>query len=77
MDFDQNLVTEGVGYIASVLVLVSFLMRNIRKLRMINTLGCITFIVYGVLLNWSWPIIITNAAITCINLYYLFIKRQL
>lgn len=76
MYFDQNLITEGVGYIASVLVLVSFLMRNIRKLRLINTVGCITFIAYGVLLNWSWPIIITNAAITGINFYYLFIKRQ-
>jgi hypothetical protein len=29
------------------------------------------FIVYGCLLNFSVPIIITNAAIVCINLYYL------
>ncbi|RZS91894.1 uroporphyrinogen decarboxylase [Aquimarina brevivitae] len=76
MNFSENLIVEGIGYLASFLVLLSFLMRNIRKLRMINSLGCITFVIYGVLLNWSWPIIVTNVAITFINAYYLFVKKQ-
>ena len=33
------------------------------------------FVVYGILLN-SWPIIITNAAIILVNLYYLFISKK-
>ncbi|MFL1897398.1 uroporphyrinogen decarboxylase [Aquimarina sp. 2-A2] len=73
---DELLFTELVGYFASAMVLASFLMRNIKKLRLVNSVGCLAFIVYGVLLNWSIPIILTNSAIVCVNIYYLFIKKQ-
>ena len=63
--------TEIIGYIASAIVLISFLMKNIIKLRIINTIGCLIFIVYGVLLNFSIPIIITNSVIVGINVYFL------
>ena len=66
---------EWFGYLASLFVLMSFLMRNITALRYVNTLGCMFFVIYGVLLN-SWPIIITNAAIILVNLYYLFINKK-
>ena len=62
--------TEYVGYIASGIVLLSFLMKKITVLRMVNTVGCIFFIIYGVML-WSIPIIITNVAIVVINFYHL------
>ena len=62
--------TEYIGYIASALVLISFLMKNITYLRVINTIGCAFFIMYGILLQ-SAPIIITNVAIVLVNLYYL------
>lgn len=65
---------EWFGYLASFFVLLSFLMRNIKTLRYVNTLGCMFFVVYGVLLD-SWPIIITNAAIIMVNIYYLFINN--
>ena len=63
--------TEYIGYLASLLVLVSFLMKNMVRLRWLNTLGCMVFIAYGLLLQ-SIPIIITNAAIVVIHSYYLF-----
>jgi hypothetical protein len=61
---------EIIGYLASAFVLLSFLMKEMTKLRILNSVGCGFFIVYGVLLL-SWPIIITNAAIVCVNVYYL------
>jgi uncharacterized protein with PQ loop repeat len=67
--------TEFIGYFASLLVLGSFLMKNIKKLRMINTMGCTLFVAYGVLLDFSWPIIITNLSIIIINIYYLTKKE--
>ncbi len=76
MSLDQNLIIELVGYFASFMVLVSFLMRNIKKLRLINTVGCVAFVIYGVLLNCSLPIIITNTAIAGINFYYLFLRKE-
>ncbi|MDT8411098.1 MAG: uroporphyrinogen decarboxylase [Vicingaceae bacterium] len=63
--------TEFIGYLASFLVLFSFLMKKMRSLRIINTLGCTLFVAYGFLLDFSWPIIITNVAIIIINIYYL------
>ena len=73
---DYFSVTEIVGYLASLGVLLSFLMKDVRKLRIVNTVGCLIFIAYGVLLGWSIPIIITNVAIVIINVYYLSKKEE-
>ena len=62
--------TELLGYIASGLVLISFLMKDMKKLRIINIFGCMMFISYGILLS-SIPVIITNTAIVIINIFYL------
>lgn len=67
--------TELVGYFASAVVLISFLNRNIIRLRIINSIGCALFVAYGFMLETSWPIVITNACILLIHIYYLFIKR--
>lgn len=68
-------VTEWIGYLASFFVLLSFLMRNITTLRYVNSVGCLFFVAYGILLS-SWPIIITNVAIVLVNIYYLFINKK-
>lgn len=67
--------TEWVGYLASFFVLLSFLMRNIITLRYVNSVGCLLFVAYGILLN-SWPVIITNVAIVGVNIYFLFIAKK-
>lgn len=66
---------EWIGYAASLFVLLSFLMRNITTLRYVNTVGCLFFVAYGLLLD-SWPVIITNVAIVLVNFYYLFISKK-
>lgn len=67
--------TEYIGYAASITVLIAFLMKNIQTLRIVNSVGCILFIIYGAMLP-SVPVIATNAAIVLINCYYLFLKRR-
>ncbi|MDO6760194.1 uroporphyrinogen decarboxylase [Tamlana sp. 2_MG-2023] len=68
---------EWLGYLASAVLLVSFLMKSVIKLRIVNSVGCLLFVFYGIALTpYSLPIIITNSAIMCINLYYLFIKKS-
>lgn len=74
MENISPLLTDWIGYAASAGVLLSFLMRDIRTLRMVNSVGCFLFIIYGLLLN-SIPVILTNVIIVLINLYYL-IKRK-
>lgn len=68
---------EWIGYIAAALVVISFLVSsNIRTVRLINMFGAIAFLVYGILLNMNLPIIIPNAFIAIIQVYYLFIKKE-
>ena len=67
---------ELYGYLGSALILLSFVMKDLFKLRMINTLGCSFFVVYGVMMNMAWPVIITNTLIILINIYYLIGMRS-
>jgi hypothetical protein len=67
---------EWIGYAAMATVLVSFLMKSVNKLRIVNAFGCLLFVFYGFILEpISKPIIITNIAILCINLYYIVKKN--
>lgn len=68
-------VTEIIGYIGTILVLSSFLMKEMKKLRIGNIIGSSTFIIYGILLQ-SIPVIITNVFIVLINAYYLFKEHK-
>ena len=69
-------ITEWVGYLASVALIISFMMKNVNSLRIINSIGAVLFIAYGIMLQTSWPIIITNVFILLVNIYYLTIKKN-
>lgn len=64
-----NLV-ECLGYLASALVAISFLMKSINKLRFVNMVGSICFIIYAVAIN-AIPVAIINLFVVCVNGYYL------
>ncbi len=66
---------EWVGYVASAMLMISFMMKNINKLRIFNSVGCLLFVIYGFLIG-SYPVIITNTFIVGVNLYYLFKKPE-
>lgn len=77
MEFFGISETEWIGYLAMTTVLISFLMKSIIKLRIVNSIGCLLFVFYGILLNpISIPIILTNVIIFCINLFYLVYKKK-
>jgi len=64
---------EIFGFTAPIAVLISFLMKELNTLRLVNSVGCLLFIAYGFLADpFLWPVIITNAAIICINFFYIF-----
>lgn len=65
---------ELVGYVASALVVVSLAMTSVVRLRMISLAGSIAFVVYGSLIE-SIPIIVTNASIAALNVW--FLSREL
>ena len=61
---------EIIGIVASVLVLVSFLFKNIRTIRIISIGGCIVFVVYGVLLN-ALSIWLLNGILILVHIFFL------
>lgn len=68
---------ELIGYFAAALVVTSFLVSSkVRVIRFINMFGAVAFIIYGCLLDYNLPVIIPNVFITCIQFYYLFIKKE-
>lgn len=67
---DSSTIIEMIGYLGSVLVLVSFLMASVVKLRVINSVGGLIFAVYALLIR-SYPTALMNFCLVGINLYYL------
>jgi hypothetical protein len=62
---------EIIGYVASLLVALSLMMRSILRLRLINLAGSFFFTIYGLLIQ-AYPVAAVNAFIVLINLYYLY-----
>jgi hypothetical protein len=65
---------EWLGYLASILVAISFLMKSIAKLRFLNMIGAICFVIYAIGTK-SFPVALINSFIVCVNVYYLTKKK--
>ena len=72
---DSSVLENVFGYIAMSLLVVSFIPKNMKVVRIINLIACMFFIGYGILLGWTWPIIISNMAVCCVQVYHLFIAK--
>ena len=67
---------EFIGYAASFFVVLSFILKDIRSIRIVNLVGCVCFVVYGVMSGMLWPIIIPNVVICFVQIYYLFLHKK-
>jgi len=65
---------EIFGYIGTVLILVSFLIENVLKLRLVNTIGAIFWLIYGIGIM-AKPTIVVNFAVIIIHSIW-FIKQK-
>lgn len=67
MDLFFNLL----GYAGSFIVLVSIMMSNVLKFRVINMLGATIFCIYGLLIG-AYPVLAMNAVIVIVDIVYIF-----
>ncbi len=74
MDLDPAIV-EIIGVLASALVLVSFLMKGERKIRFINIVGCVIFVIYGIMIS-SVSVTLMNVALTLVHIVKLSRKGE-
>jgi hypothetical protein len=67
-------ITNIIGYGASFFVVLSFILKDIKNIRLVNLVGCILFVIYGIYSNYLWPIIIPNLILCGIQVYHLLKK---
>ncbi|MBE5844359.1 MAG: YgjV family protein [Butyrivibrio sp.] len=63
-------IIELIGYLGSALVLVSFLMVSVYKLRIVNSIGSVVCVIYGLIIH-AYPTVVMNLCLVAINVYYL------
>ena len=61
---------QWMGYVASVIIMVSMMMNSIIKFRWINCIGALLFSTYGFLIN-AYPVGVLNGIILLVDIYYL------
>jgi hypothetical protein len=67
---NTNTIIEMIGYLGSSLVLISFLMTSVAKLRIVNSVGSVIFTIYAFIIK-SYPTAVMNLCLVLINVYYL------
>lgn len=66
--------TAIIGYLATIITLLSFCLKDITKLRIVSSIACITWIIYGII-RQDIPIIFVNSSIIIIHLFFLLKKK--
>jgi GNAT superfamily N-acetyltransferase len=67
---NTHLVFEMVGYAGSLLVAISLMTQSLLRLRIINLVGALCFVAYGLLIG-AEPVAALNGLIVGIDVYYL------
>ncbi len=61
---------ELLGYVASILIVASLAMTSVVRLRVISLAGSVAYVVYGLLIG-AYPVVLANAIIAGLNIFYL------
>lgn len=61
---------ELVGIIAGLIVLGSFLLKEQKRIRIVNAIGSVVFVVYGILIT-SYATIFLNGVMVLVQIVYL------
>lgn len=64
---------EALGIIATIFVLLSFLFRAEKKIRIVNIIGAALFVAYGILMG-ALSVWLLNALLIIIHIYFLLRK---
>lgn len=66
---------EVLGTIASIIVLISFLMKDEKGIRMVNVVGALVFVIYGIGIN-AFSVWFLNGMLFFIHIYKLIKMRN-
>ncbi|MBF0596627.1 YgjV family protein [Faecalibacter rhinopitheci] len=75
MDLLSNIsIADIFGYMASVFIVMAFFFSDITKIRIINAIGCVCFVIYASMID-AWPVLIPNAILFLVQFYYITFKK--
>ncbi len=66
---------EGLGYVATIVTLISMMVKDMKLLRAINGFGCLLWIGYG-LMSESIPVLLVNTFILGIHIFKLIELKE-
>ena len=69
-------IASYVGYAASFFIVLSFILKDLTKIRIVNLIGCICFVIYGAFSGMLWPVIIPNAILCFVQVYHLIAGKK-
>jgi len=61
---------EILGIVASLFVISAFLFKNVKTIRILDGVGALLYIVYGILIH-SYANILLNSVLVAVQLYHL------
>lgn len=69
------MIYEIIGLLGTLFVLISFLMKEVRLIRVINIIGAVLFVIYGLLIGAlsTW---LLNGILVIIHIIYLIKAKQ-
>ncbi|MEM6429508.1 MAG: hypothetical protein AAF708_09740 [Deinococcota bacterium] len=67
---ESPLAYDILGYCSTAIIAYSLMLRSMTKLRVVNALGCIGYITYGILVD-TFPVVVLNTVIFLTHLFYL------
>lgn len=68
-------IVDIIGYIGMAIILYSFTVREMYKLRLINSIGCLFWIAYGIGIM-AGPTILVNSCVLVIHSYWFYTNRK-
>ena len=66
---------ELIGFLASLIMILSFLFKNVLYIRIVNSISALTFMIYGIAIT-SYSLIFCNIILIGVNLYYIIKLRR-
>ena len=70
-----TILLEGLGYLGTILTLMSMMMTSVVKLRTWSAIGSFISMVYAIICG-AWPVVFLNVGLIVINMYHLMRMRH-
>ncbi len=58
---------EIIGFVATVILVIAYLFHNLLTVRKINTVACVIFVIYGILIK-AYSVVLSNSIIAIIHI---------